>query len=148
MDSSGLGYLDSEYESTLSNVTTPPNSPILGNAVFIVSPYLNRQKSLAALVAKLNAATANVNFQERITELREISLKKALEFQEAQKRLEKEREDKLAEKNGGKIKPAEEIIVQNEWSSSSSEDSDWGTSSNSKNSSKELPDSGKNSDSW
>ena len=148
LDSSGLGYLDSEYESTLSNVTTAPNSPVLGNAVFIVSPYLNRQKSLAALVAKLNAATANVNFQERITELREISLKKALEFQEAQKRLEKEREDKLVEKTGGKVKPAEEIKVQDEWSSSSSEDSDWGTSSNSKSSSKDLPDSRKNSDSW
>ena len=52
------------------------------------------------------------------------------------------------DKNASKVKPAEEIKVQDEWSFSSSEDSDWGTSSNSKNSSKDLPDSGKNSDSW
>ena len=131
-----------------------PTGPVSGNVLFVVSPYvssntgLNREKSLLALVAKLNAAVEDLNFSEDISNLRAGALKDALTREEAEKVQEKVEQEKKDKKGTGKKgKKNEDKTVVSDTSSGSSDD-DWGGGSTSNGTSKDSPESGKSSDSW
>ena len=139
----GLDFLGSAYESKLTEINSAPSIPVSGNAIFIVSPYMNREKSLSELVSKLNAALSGADFKSDIEALRKASLEQLLAKREIEKQmLEKEaaksekKKPKSGEKNG-----AEQSVVD-------SSDDEWGGSSRSNRNSNDLPGSQKEDDSW
>ena len=154
IDDGGLGFMDSAYENKIVEGLSEPTGPVSGNVLFVVSPYvssntgLNREKSLLALVAKLNAAVEDLNFSEDISNLRAGALKDALTREEAEKVQEKVEQEKKDKKGTGKKgKKNEDKTVVSDTSSGSSDD-DWGGGSTSNGTSKDSPESGKSSDSW
>jgi len=165
VDDIGLSFRDSAYENKITEGLSEPTGPVTGNVLFIVSPYvnnntgLNREKSLLAAVAKLNATVEGLNFIEDIANLRAVALKDALVREEAEKAQEKagqEKEDKKGtgkkgtgkKGTGKKGNKNENKTDGNEMPPGSSDDDDWGGSSSSHGKSQDLPGSGKSSDSW
>jgi hypothetical protein len=154
VDDIGLSFRDSAYENKITEGLSEPTGPVTGDVLFIVSPYvnnntgLNREKSLLAAVAKLNATVEGLNFSEDIANLRAGALKDALAREEAEKvqeKAEQEKEDKKGTGKKGK-KNADKTAVSD--ISSGSSDDDWGGGSTSNGTSKDSPESGKSSDSW
>jgi hypothetical protein len=154
VDDIGLSFRDSAYENKITEGLSEPTGPVTGDVLFIVSPYvnnntgLNREKSLLAAVAKLNATVEGLNFSEDIANLRAGALKDALAREEAEKvqeKAEQEKEDKKGTGKKGK-KNADKTAVSD--ISSGSSDDDWGGGSTSNGTSKDSPESGKSSGSW
>jgi len=154
VDDIGLSFRDSAYENKITEGLSEPTGPVTGDVLFIVSPYvnnntgLNREKSLLAAVAKLNATVEGLNFSEDIANLRAGALKDALAREEAEKVQEKAEQEKDDKKGTGKKgkKNADKTAVSD--ISSGSSDDDWGGGSTSNGTSKDSPESGKSSDSW
>ena len=122
-----------------------PTNPVAGKVIFIVQPYGNKEKSLIEVLNNLNVSASNVNWLEKITELRENSLKVALEQQEKQDALQEVEQDKKASISKRKKKTIPQQEVSEEWSPSSTDfkwDDDLFLGSNSQ----DLPDSWKNDD--
>lgn len=146
-DDTGLDFLDSAYETKISEELEVPSNAVRGSVIFIVSPYvtegnLNKEKSLEQLVHKLTPIMANFNFAEIIPQLRESSL--------AQLKAEKEAaaiaatsKRKLENKNKSGI-PTSEPVEQ--VSESSSDEWSWDSPSN--NERPNSPESKRNDDEW
>ena len=144
-DDSYLNIFESSYETELSETMSSPTNPVAGKVIFIVQPYGNKEKSLIEVLNNLNVSASNVNWLEKITELRENSLKVALEQQEKQDALQEVEQDKKASISKRKKKTIPQQEVSEEWSPSSTDfkwDDDLFLGSNSQ----DLPDSWKNDD--
>ena len=143
-DDSGLDFLDSAYETKITELTEAPSAPVSGSAIFIVSPYvtennLNKEKSLAQLVHKLPPIFANFNFVDSIAQLREASLKEL--------KAKKEAEKAAAEAGKSKKSDSKTSREQIETKIDEIEDDGWGSSSFSEKKT-DLPDASANNDDW
>ena len=148
LEVSDLDFMDSKYEEKLGDEIISPSNPVTGNVIFIVSPYLNREKSLKLLVMKLDDSLSNLDLPESISELRTASLKDAVAQAEA---IKVKREDDNFKKRSKFAKKSGNNEERKDGSSApitSIEDDEWGSSSTTRNISKDLPESEGNSESW
>lgn len=138
-DDTGLGYLNSSYESKLNEVVTAPSTNVTGSVLFLVSPYVNqegknKEQSLISLVQKIPAVVANLELPEKISELRAKSLKEVSDALAAEKSI------KIPDEISGKIPEVQKI-------EDTSKD-EWGGGSSTSSTKTELPDSKQSDDSW
>jgi hypothetical protein len=141
-DSGGLDFLESDHSQKSHESFSMPAGQVVGNAIFIVSPYPNPEKALAALLAKLNNFIFDINLKDDIQGLREDALKQALTLQEVQKTADaaKQNSKKKSKASAEKSEAASESPI--------SSDDDWGYQSKSENGSQPRSASDKDSDSW
>jgi hypothetical protein len=144
-EDSYIDIFESSYETELNETISSPTNPVAGKVIFIVQPYGNKEKSLIEVLNNLNASASNVNWPEKITELRENSLKIALEQQEKQNAVQEVEQAKVASKSKRKKKTSSEQQVSEEWSDSST-DFKWDDDSFLRSKSQDLPDSWKYDD--
>ena len=147
VEEAAFDVYESTYESKISNTISVPTRAVAGNVIFIVPPYGNKEKSLIKVLNNLNAVTSNVNWLDKIAELREVSLKFALEEQEKKKAIEEIEQAKKIGKAKVKTEKVVEKDIDEGWSTSSSE-TKWDDDSFLRSEPQEMPDSWKNDDPW
>ena len=142
-DDSGLGFLDSAYETKITEVIEKPSSLVTGTVLFVVSPYvnqegLNKEKSLLNLVGKIPPIVKNLDLAVKIDQLREFSLQEA----KAKADAEMIKSSSKGKKNltSDAQKPADDSIVNS--------GDEWGSSAYTSKIEKDLPDSKQSDDSW
>jgi hypothetical protein len=101
--------------------------------------------SLTDVLNDLNATASNVNWLEKIAELRENSLKNALELREKENAREEVEKANIAIKLKGKKGSIPEQEVSEDWSTSST-DSSWEDDAFLRSEIQDLPDSWNNDD--
>lgn len=146
-DNAGFDVFESTYEAKISNSILAPTMPVSGNVIFIVPPYGHKEKSLIKVLNTLNTVTPNINWNDKIMELRENSLKAALEQEEANKakaEIEQTKKEVKSKKGNG---TNEEQKVEDEWSATSST-AKWDDDSSLRSKSQEMPETWKNEDPW
>jgi hypothetical protein len=136
---------ESSYETKISETITSPINPVSGNVIFIVPPYGNKEKSLTKVLNNLNASASNVNWIEKIAELRENSLKVAHEQQVKENALEEGAQAKIATKTKRKKGSIPEQEASEEWSTPST-DSNWEDDPFLRSEVQDIPDSWLNDD--
>jgi hypothetical protein len=136
---------ESSYETKISETLSSPTNPVAGKVIFIVPPYGNKEKSLTKVLNNLNASVLNIDWPEKIAELRENSLKIALEQQEKEKALEDVEQSKKASKRKQKIEPTLDQEVKDEWSTNST-DTPWDDDSFLRSEIEDTPDTWLNDD--
>jgi hypothetical protein len=144
-DDPAFDVYESSYETKISETISSPTNPVSGNVIFIVSPYGHKEKSLTEVLSNLNASASNVNWLEKIAELRENSLKVALEQQEKENAREEVEKANIAIKSKGKKGSIPEKEVSEDWSTSST-DSSWEDDAFLRSEIQDLPDSWNNDD--
>jgi hypothetical protein len=142
-DDPAFDIYESSYESKISETLTSPTNPVSGNVIFIVSPYLHKGRSLSGVLNSLNASASNVDWIEKIAELREKSFKVALEQQEKQNAREEVEQAKIAVKGKGKKGSIPEQKISED-SSTSSTDFSWEDDSFLRSDVQDIPDSWQN----
>jgi hypothetical protein len=136
---------ESSYETKISETLSAPTNPVAGKVIFIVPPYGNREKSLTKVLNNLNASASNIDWPEKIAELRENSLKMVLEQQEKEKALQDVEQSKKASKRKQKIEPTLEQEVKDEWSTNST-DTPWDDDSFLRSEVEDIPETWLNDD--
>jgi hypothetical protein len=136
---------ESSYETKISETLSSPTNPVAGKVIFIIPPYGNKEKSLTKVLNNLNASASNIDWPEKIAELRENSLKIALEQQEKEKALEDVEQSKKASKRKQKIEPTLDQEVKDEWSTNST-DTPWDDDSFLRSEIEDTPDTWLNDD--
>jgi hypothetical protein len=136
---------ESSYETKITETLSSPTNPVAGKVIFIVQPYGNKEKSLTKVLNNLNAAASNIDWPEKIRELRENSLKIALEQQEKEKALEGVEESKKTSKRKQKKESTLDQEVKDEWSTNST-DTPWDDDSFLRSEIEDVPDSWLNDD--
>jgi hypothetical protein len=131
---------ESSYEAKISETLSAPTNPVAGKVIFIVPPYGNKEKSLTKVLSNLNASASNIDWPEKIAELRENSLKVALEQQEKESALQEVEQAKVASKAKRKKGSIPEREASEEWSTSST-DSNWDDDPFFKSEVQDIPDS-------
>lgn len=131
---------ESSYETKISETLSAPTTPVAGQVIFIVTPYGNKEKSLTKVISNLNASASNIDWPEKIAELRENSLKVALEQQEKESALQEVEQAKVASKAKRKKGSIPEQEASEEWSTSSA-DSNWDDDPFFKSEVQDIPDS-------
>jgi hypothetical protein len=138
-------FLESSYESTLSNETKAPESPVVGTIIHLVPPYGNREKSLVESVDVLKALVANVNFNDQILDLRSDALAQALELSAIEERLKESKSKKSKDKGPSEVNLLE--LDDNAVTSDSDED-EWGGGGKKASGNSKSDGSSKDNDSW
>ena len=138
-------FLESSYESSLSNETRAPETPVAGTIIHLVPPYGNREKSLVESVEVLKALIANVNFNDQISNLRTDALAQALERSAIEETL------KLSKSKTAKDKESYEVhlleLDDNAGTNDSDED-EWGGGGKKAAGGSKSDESSKENDSW
>ena len=138
-------FLESSYESSLSNETRAPETPVAGTIIHLVPPYGNREKSLVESVDVLKALIANVNFNDQITNLRRDALAQALERSAIEETL------KVSKSKTAKVKESDEVNLlelDDNAGTIDSEEDEWGGGGKKASGSSKSDDSSKENDSW
>jgi hypothetical protein len=144
-DDPAFDIYESSYETKISEALSSPTNLVSGNVIFIVSPYGNRGNSLTEVLNDLNAATSNVNWIEKIAELRENALKVVLQQQEKENARKEVEQANIAIKAKGKEGSIPEQEVS-EVSSTSSTEFSWEDDSFLRSEIQDIPDSWQNDD--
>jgi hypothetical protein len=144
-DDPAFDIYESSYETKISEALSSPTNLVSGNVIFIVSPYGNRGNSLTEVLNDLNAATSNVNWIEKIAELRENALKVVLQQQEKENARKEVEQANIAIKAKGKKGSIPEQEVSEDSSTSSTEFS-WEDDSFLRSEIQDIPDSWQNDD--
>jgi hypothetical protein len=144
-DDPAFDIYESSYETKISEAISSPTNLVFGNVIFIVSPYGNRGNSLTEVLNDLNAAASNVNWIEKIAELRENALKVVLQQQEKENaRKEVEQANIAIKAKGKKVSISEQEVSED--SSTSSTDFSWEDDSFLRSEIQDIPDSWQNDD--
>ena len=144
-DDPAFDIYESSYETKISETISSPTNPVSGNVIFIVSPYLHQGISLTNVLNDLNASASNINWLEKIAELRENSLKVALEQQEKENARKEVEQANITVKTKGKKRSIPEPEISEDWSTSST-DSSWEDDSFLRSEIEDIPDSWQNDD--
>jgi hypothetical protein len=144
-DDPAFDIYESSYETKISEALSSPTNLVSGNVIFIVSPYGNRGNSLTEVLNDLNAATSNVNWIEKIAELRENALKVVLQQQEKENARKEVEQANIAIKAKGQKGSIPEQEVSEDSSTSSTEFS-WEDDSFLRSEIQDIPDSWQNDD--
>lgn len=138
-------HYESSYEVKISESLSAPTNPVAGKVIFIVPPYGNKEKSLTKVLNNLNASASNIDWPEKIAELRENSLKIALEQREKEKALEDVEQTKKTSKRKQKKESGAVQEVKDVWSTDST-DNAWDDDSFLRSEIEDLPETWLNDD--
>jgi len=143
--SENFDFLESSYESTLSNETKAPETPVFGTIIHLVQPYGDREKSLLESVGVLKALIANVNFNDQISDLRSTDLAHVLERSAIEDTPKKSKSKKSKDKGPSEVNLLE--LEDNAVMSDTDED-EWGGGGKKASGSAKSDGSSKENDPW